>query len=220
MKSYVKEHKKSLAILCILWSILLVIFLNACSDYQNRRKMTDKEGFLLNAEILQKEEHTGANIWLKQTIHGENGIHYRYVIETDCPSWDFETRYMTDTPIDWIDETSAVEVLVYDTQIRYNGTVYASGQYYTVPLLDNISSEEQTLEDWQTSLVNQAWQVYDAERSSDGGELPIMAILLVGLPFLPFLWYIMSENQKEDRKIAKEVNAINQKMQEEEQETD
>ena len=110
--------------------------------------------------------------------------------------------------------------MLFRSQIRYNGTVYASGQYYTVPLLDGISSEEQTLEDWQTDLVNQAWQVYDAERSSDGGELPIMAILLVGLPFLPFLWYIMSEKQKEDRKIAKEVNAINRKMQEEEQETD
>ena len=54
------------------------------------------------------------------------------------------------------------------------------------------------------------------------GQDPPLSILTVqiALCFLPFLWYIMSEKQKEDRKIAKEVNAINRKMQEEELETD
>lgn len=121
------------------------------------------ETFAANANVSVNEDRVGAGIWLKQAIHGMDGIKYRYVVKTDCPSWDFETRYMSDEPIGWVNETSAVEVLIYDAQVRYNGTVYASGQYYTVPILGGISSEDTSLAEWQDSLVKQAYQAYTSE---------------------------------------------------------
>lgn len=125
-------------------------------------EFVNRDLFLTNADIHVEESSVGANIWLKQTVHGLNGIKYRYVVETDCPSWDFESRYVSDKPLDWVEDTSAVEVIVYDTQIRYHGTVCASGQYYTVPILGNLSSESTSREEWETNLAERAYQSYVA----------------------------------------------------------
>lgn len=150
--------------------ILLGIFtglscLYAVVVYTNTmNRIVDQDRFRANAEVTVKEDWVGANVRLKQAIHGTDGIYYRYIVKTDCPSWDFETRYMSDKPISWANsDTDAVQVLIYDTQVRYHGTVYAGGQYYTIPLLDDLSSEDVPLEVWKENLVTQAYQTYLAE---------------------------------------------------------
>ena len=153
----------------IIWIIMLgiiAIFTFVAYQANENQNMIDNAEFMENVKMIQNKDKVGAKIWLKEAIHGTNGIKYRYAVETDCPKWNFETKYMTDTPIEWVDgKTSAVEVLIYDEQVRYDDTVYASGTYYTVPILDNISSENVSLEEWEQNLTKQAYQTFISENS-------------------------------------------------------
>ena len=180
MKETMIKKRRSIAAFAVIWLLLLILFIKIASSYNRSPDNSDIsfEAFSANAAVLENEDRVGANIWLKQTIHGLDGINYRYVIETDCPRWDFETRYMTDAPIEWIDETSAVEVMIRDIQIRYNNRIYASGQYYTVPILGGISSENITLDEWKTNLSKQAYQTYVSETDKSQRVTVIYTILL------------------------------------------
>lgn len=174
-----KKHKKFLITVAIIWIVTVLLFIN---DGNNIKNSVDDQ-FPLEAEIIENEDKVGANIWLLQAIHGTDGIDYRYAIETDCPKWDFKTRYVTSTPIDWVGEKSAVEVIIYDTQIRYHGTVYASGQYYTVPLFGNVSSENISRDEWKNNLVVQAYQAYQADIKMTWFH-EVLTYIVFGLPVI------------------------------------
>lgn len=181
-----KKKKRNIAFVMFVIGLAAVMLLQVLCD----NHPVDKTSFLSAMEIMKKEDSVGANIWLKQSVHGENGIKYRYVVETDCPNWDFETRYVTDTPLDWVEETSAVETIVYDVQIRYEGAVYASGQYYTVPLLDNVSSESLSEEEWEENLITQAYQTYVQEKKMEV-KIPRLWQIVIGMVFVIFLVIII-----------------------------
>ena len=184
-----KKLTRGFYVFLVLWLLSLSMLIRSFSIYRNKAgSIVNEETFAANVEFIQKEDKVGANIWLKQAIHGTDGIKYRYVVETDCPSWDFETRYMTDTPISWIDETSAVEVLIYDVQIRYDGTAYAGGQYYTVPILGNLSSETVSLDKWKANLTTQAYQAYVADKKNYTDGMRLLLILVIGLPVIGAIW--------------------------------
>lgn len=190
-----KKYKNILIITVIIWIVAIILWL---SNSNIRKKPVD-DHFPLEAEIIQNEEKVGANIWLLQAIHGVDGIDYRYAIETDCPKWDFKTRYVTSTPIDWVNETSAVEVIIYDTQVRYQGTVYASGQYYTVPLLGNLSSENISLEEWKDNLVIQAYQIYQTDN-----KLTLFGTLIKCVIFyMPFIFIVLIININKKKRLNK-----------------
>lgn len=200
MKEYVKSHKLEGMMTVLMWVIVLGMLIKASFTYNSHLDgIVSADAFATKAIVTQNEDRVGANVWLKQTIHGTDGITYRYVIETDCPKWDFETRYMTSTPIEWISETSAVEVVVYDTQIRYDGTVYASGQYYTVPLFDNISSENITLEEWQVNLVKQAYQAYTTDMIGQKANRDVLTFLVIALPVMMLVWIYTSKRKRQDK---------------------
>ncbi len=165
--------------------------------------------FLSKAEVIQNDAKVGADIWLKQAIHGLEGIKYRYVIKTDCPEWDFETRYMTDAPISWVDETSAAEVIICDMQVRYEGAVYGNGQYYTVPILGGISSESIPFEDWKDNLIKQAYQTYVQDEPSE--SLTVLFIFMVSAGYLigfPIAMFVKKffglKNEDEEEQPAEE----------------
>ena len=166
-KYIMREHKTAWRIFMFGRNLILLV-LTGLIVYAAAISMTDTNAsvtqdiFTENADVHVEESSVGANIWLKQAVHGLNGIKYRYVVKTDCPSWDFETRYVSDKPLDWVDSKAAVEVLIFDTQVRFDGTVFASGQYYTVPILGNLSSESVSHEEWETGLVEQAYSSYVA----------------------------------------------------------
>ena len=144
-----------------------------------------------NLELSVKEEQTSALVWLKQTIHGTGGVKYRYVVQTDCPSWDFESRYVSDKPLDWVeDETSSVEVIIHDARVSIFGTVYASGQYYEAPLLD-LSSETIPLDQWEEQLKNQAYQGYVSQnRKFMFPTEPFVMVPLVGIPVILVIYFL------------------------------
>lgn len=168
MKELMKKRKRFIIVCTVIWLIGILLTFMTGSQYNERiAAIVSEDAFAQNASVNCKEDWVGANIWLKQAIHGTKDIKYRYVVKTDCPSWDYETRYMTTKPIEWIDETSAVEVLIYDTTVWYGGTAYANGQYFLIPILDNLASEPVNIDEWKEQLVKQAYQSYVSAVKAD-----------------------------------------------------
>lgn len=162
MKKFIHQYKKLAITAVILIEIAIVCFLMwpfIIINEEQEAGITATE-FAQKAAVTRKEDRMAADIWLLQTIHKTDGIDYRYAVETDCHKGEFKTKYVSSTPIEWVDETSAVEVIMYDVQVRFDGTMYASGQYYTVPLLGGISSEAVSLDEWQENLIKKAYQAY------------------------------------------------------------
>lgn len=151
-------------------------------------------------ELDMKEESTGALVWLKQSIHGPSGTTYRYVVETDCPQWDYEDRYVANEPLDWaVDSTSAVEVIVYDARVRIDGTVYADGQYYTVPML-GLSSEDMPLDQWKDLLADRAYQAYASRMSRPIVKKSLMSVFgaVTVLLVIYMLWALCMAAKRRD----------------------
>lgn len=175
-----KEKKKQILFWIWLAAFFFFALLLAFRQRERINPLTEEE-FLAQAEISDREDITRAKIWLKHTVHGTDGVYYRYVVETDCPNWDFETRYVVKSPLDWVtDETSAVEVLVRSVQVSLpgeNGRVYASGEYYTVPILGDLASEDIPLEEWKENLAANAYSAYLAEKQAHDPLLPIFLVL-------------------------------------------
>lgn len=155
-----KNNKKWFLVFTVLWAAALILWLS----YPTKGDSVDSGTFAEKASVNQKVDKVGAKVSLKETIHGTKGVTYRYIIKTDCDKWDFESRYMTETPLDWVtDQTSAVEVLVYDVRVCYNGTAYANDVYYIAPLLDGVCSENLSLDKWKQKLIKKAYQTYASE---------------------------------------------------------
>lgn len=180
------KKKRYILVFVAIWVAVLVLFLG--HRHAENLNKADVAAFMKDISIIQNDDKVGADIWLKQAIHGVDGIVYRYVVKTDCDKWDFETRYMTDTPIEWADgETSAVEVVIYSVQVRYNGTIYASGTYYEVPILNNLSSEIVSFDEWKQKLIKQAYQTYTSESKSDTYST-VLKVFLVLIPLLAIIY--------------------------------
>lgn len=180
--------KNRTILITALW-LLVLFFLGLTFFSQQRRQAAtlSREAFLEQAEITDQETVTQANIWLKHTVHGTEGIRYRYVVETDCPSYDFESRYVTDTPLSWVGETSAVEVFVHTVQVTLPGTdqeIYASGEYYLVPILDNLSSENISFEEWKDNLMTSAYNTYLAGQEAHDPFMMALLTLTVAIPLI------------------------------------
>lgn len=154
-----KKRRNKLIGITIIWMLAVVLYI---LTGHNKNTMTRTE-FTDAVDITMKEDKVGAKVTLKEAIHGKSGVTYRYKIEVDCDKWEFETMYTTTTPLNWvIDDTSAAEVVLYDEQIEYEDTVYAAGTYYTIPLLNDLSSEEMDFEEWQENLMKKAYQMYES----------------------------------------------------------
>ena len=84
MKQFIKRHRWALFIFTIVWVYTLFTMLTAKSTYEKRlQNSADEATFGVEAEVIEKKDKVGADIWLKQAIHGLDGIKYRYVIKTD-----------------------------------------------------------------------------------------------------------------------------------------
>lgn len=182
---WLKKHFRLILLLVILWGLLLATVIKGSIEKNKRiASIVSEEQFIQEASVERKDDWVGANIWLKQEIHGTKDIKYRYVVKTDCPSWDYETRYMTTEPIPWINETSAVEVIIYDTSIRYNGTIYANSQYFLIPILNNLASETVSVDEWEQGLVKQAYEAYVADIKADNGFMDMLTVFVIAGPVL------------------------------------
>lgn len=179
-----------------IWVVALLLFSCLLAFRQRERiNLFTEEEFLARAEVADREDITRAKIWLKHTVHSTDGVYYRYVVETDCPNWDFETRYVVKSPLDWVtDETSAVEVIVHSVQISLpgeGGRVYASGEYYTVPVLGDLASEDIPLEEWKENLAANAYSAYLAEKQAHDPLLPIFLVLAA----VPLIYHLIRKKK-------------------------
>lgn len=171
------KHRKLLtaAILWMAVSVIVMIFVSC----RKNDKVTDQQTFNKQVSVEQTESKVGALVKLKEAIHGTEGITYRYIVKTDCDKWNFESRYVSKNLLAWVDnKTSAAEVFIYSVQVRHKGTVYASGTYYTVPILEDLSSEDIPLEEWKQNLIKQAYQAYKSDAYPNKWNIVMIAIIL------------------------------------------
>ena len=151
-----------------------------------------QETFVENAQVQAKTEVIGSNIRLLQAIYGVNDeITYRYSIETDCPSWDYEDRYTTTKPLTWVSDTSAVETFATNIAVWYDGTMYTSDQHYEVPLLD-LSTRDRSLSEMKSDMVYMAYQTYVSDVTAPQ-PISWVAILIAAMVMVCGfigLWYL------------------------------
>ena len=151
-----------------------------------------QETFAENAQVQAKTEVIGSNIRLLQAIYGvDDEITYRYSVETDCPSWDYEDRYTTTKPLTWVSDTSAVETFATNIAVWYDGTMYASDQHYEVPLL-NLSTHDRSLSEMESDMVYMAYQTYvsDVTAPQPISWVVIMIASIVMVCGFIGLWYL------------------------------
>lgn len=151
-----------------------------------------QETFVENAQVQAKTEVIGSNIRLLQAIYGvDDEITYRYSVETDCPSWDYEDRYTTTKPLTWVSDTSAVETFATNIAVWYDGTMYASDQHYEVPLL-NLSTRDRSLSEMESDMVYMAYQTYVSDVTAPQ-PISWVAILIAAMVMVCGfigLWYL------------------------------
>lgn len=151
-----------------------------------------QETFAENAQVQAKTEVIGSNIRLLQAIYGvDDEITYRYSVETDCPSWDYEDRYTTTKPLTWVSDTSAVETFATNIAVWYDGTMYASDQHYEVPLL-NLSTHDRSLSEMESDMVYMAYQTYVSDVTAPQ-PISWVAILIAAMVMVCGfigLWYL------------------------------
>ena len=202
-----KKKRCIIPCLIMIWMIMLLFAVGKMAVSPSL--VMSREAVEPNLELSVKEERTSALVWLKQTIHGTSGVKYRYVVQTDCPSWDFESRYVSDKPLDWVeDETSSVEVIVHDVRVSIFGTVYASGQYYEAPLLD-LSSEIIPLGQWEEQLKDQAYQAYVSQnRRCVFPTEPFVMVPLIGIPVILVIYFLwtLCVAAKADEKLRESMD--------------
>ena len=151
-----------------------------------------QETFVENAQVQAKTEVIGSNIRLLQAIYGVGDeITYRYSVETDCQSWDYEDRYTTTKPLTWVSDTSAVETFATNIAVWYDGTMYASDQHYEVPLL-NLSTHDRSLSEMESDMVYMAYQTYVSDVTAPQ-PISWVAILIAAMVMVCGfigLWYL------------------------------
>lgn len=200
MKLFWKKHKWKVIIFGLIWVELFILYLIITSNttYGDLSHCLTGLEFNTYAEVTVNNDKVGAGVRLKEVIHGLDGLTYRYIVKTDCPSWDYETRYVSNKPLEWADEYASAEVIIYDEQIRYNGTVYASGQYYTIPILGGISSETKSIEEWENSLMIQAYQTYVSAYEKNKSVRSTLVFLLIVIPVAALFTLLLSGPKKKN----------------------
>lgn len=182
-----KKYRNFIIWLVSLWVVVLLLYIG----HDNEAPEFSEAEFRSLSNITQTDEKVGANVKLLQSIHGTEGTDYRYSIDTDCPRWDFHAKYVTPTMISWAhNDTSAVEVLIKDVQVNFGGRVYASGQYYTVPLLGINTYDNVSFEEWQNALVKEAYNIYVSE-AKDTFYRRLLVLFIIGIPITIFITIVV-----------------------------
>lgn len=161
--------------------LVLCLFIN-----EQRIKPVSKDVFYQEAEVIQEEVTIGTNISLHQEIHGAKGITYRYKLKTDCPYWKYEDRYLTNDPLDWVNKTAAVETNATAITISYQGTTYAQGQFFEVPLLQ-LTMDDKRKAEYIEELQAEAYTAYTTAQVESGmGFTPENCILVITILLVCF----------------------------------
>lgn len=182
-----KQTHKRLNVLC-LFSLCFLGVMIVWFSFLNKQQtdLVSKEVFDQETEVTEEEAMIGTNITLHQEIHGTEGITYRYKLKTDCPYWKYEDRYRTDKPLTWINKNAAVETKATAITISYQGTTYAQGQFFEVPLLQ-LTMDDQSKAEYIQKLQAEAYTAYKTEQSNTGNHLTVETGILILASVLLFL---------------------------------
>lgn len=142
------------------------------------------ETFKEQATIEEQTAVIGTNIVLHQIIHGQTGTTYRYKLETDCPHWTYEDRYVSKTLLPFDLDHAAVETEAVELTVRWSGTVLATGQHFSVPLL-GLESDDIPYETFKDQMLEAAYdQLNSPSQTSESRNIFVAAgtsVFLFGL---------------------------------------
>lgn len=190
-------------VICIGLLFLFVLFV---TRPETKPVPVTEEVFTQKMNRKETTADIGTNITLHQEIHGENGITYRYKLKTDCPYWQYEDRYVSEKPLDWISKNAAVETNAYAFNITYNGISYAQGQFFEVPLLQ-LTQDDKTKEEYIEDLTTNAYQEYLADvqtTSENERNKAVIGAVIVLLCIFAVFGLILSSNTPGDKKCTDE----------------
>lgn len=148
--------------------------------------------FQQQAEIKEETAVIGTNIKLHQEIHGKDGVQYRYKLETDCPHWSYEDRYVTEKPLTWINKYSAVETEATSIEILVNDMSFASGSHFYVPLLD-LNQDDMDYETYKENLQKDAYQSYKSYMQQENGAPDEIGIMLGCIILIIMLLFVCQQ---------------------------
>lgn len=150
-----------------LGAIIAMIISIAISQSRNVQEM-EYGTFVNGADQVGEFKTIGTNIRLHQVIYGNDGVQYRYKLESDCPDWAYEDRYLSKEPLELGDGPAAVETQASSLRIFLDGELLAQGQHFYVPLLKLYSNDEDYAA-FKERLLKEAYSQYrDMSMARDG----------------------------------------------------
>lgn len=158
--------------------ISCIISITACSN--RTEDLLSYSEFKEQAEITEEQAFIGTNIKLHQEIHSNGKTQYRYKLETDCPHWKYEDRYLSDTAFPWLNDHSAVETTAREITIQWNGETLVTGQHFYVPLL-KLNQDDIDYDTYKEQLYQEAYRQYQSvsEQEADKDFIPIVVLVIL-----------------------------------------
>lgn len=203
--------------ICICCAGLISILVYLLGHYMWKQPMT-MEDFKKEAALTEETAVIGTNITLHQEIHGEESITYRYKLETDCPHWAYEDRYVSTAPLTWVKDGAAVETEATSIEIQKDGETYAVGQYFYVPILD-LSMDDLTKDAYEKQLWNTAYQTYVESGFFHTIDPKLMAVIIIGVVGVLIMIAFLSDpsnngssGKEEKERIIAVEDVVNEKL--------
>lgn len=159
--------------------------------------VTSLETFREQATVEEQTAVIGTNVVLHQVIHGPGTTTYRYKLSTDCPHWSYEDRYVSETPLSFDLDHAAVETEAVELTVKWDGTVLATGQHFSVPLL-GLESEDISYETFKDRMLETAYAQLEGESSSFGAGNVL--IILAGMTVVALIVYLVWPQKRSDGK--------------------
>ena len=169
------KTKKIIVVLLIIFGVTQAVLLMRGVLLPTSNALT-YEKFVNKATVDTNEATIGTNIFLHQKIYGVDHINYRYKLETDCPHWKYEDRYMSDTELPYIEDEAAVETEAKEITISLDDETLLVAQHFYVPVLD-LYDEDISFEEWEDKQMHIAYDTY-IENSKSNFRLMGLAVPL------------------------------------------
>lgn len=196
-----KDKKQSALIIVLSFILIMQVVCGAMALViaMTNKSMTYDE-FVSTATIDTKEATIGTNIFLHQKIYGVDHTNYRYKLQTDCPHWKYDDRYMSEgEPLPYTEKEAAVETEAKELSITLNGDTLLISQHFYVPVLD-LYDEDVTFEDWEKQQIQTAYDTVCANYNERNEHRNVLLICFgMGIVTMLLLRSVKSSQVKSER---------------------
>ena len=175
-----KMNIVSIAISCITACLIFMAIGLLC----NTSDQLTYEEFIEKADVNVEEASIGTFLHFHQKIYGVDGIKYRYKLQTDCPHWKYDDRYVSDEELPYKEDNAAIETEAKELTIRMNGETLVVAQHFYVPMFD-LYDEDITFDEFKDKQLHIAYDTFvENSKSNLLSWLVLLPLLVLSLLFL------------------------------------